>query len=242
MTVPSQPTDVWHVTENYWSINRSTENTQITSVNNSPPPKSANCLYGKSKAFGDVYLWSAVCDVLLLRCGHNDNQSATQPEHLWGETKPSLYKYSNIQIYTQFPSCSTLFESSSEQVTVGDWQTCCLVSFISYRIVCKLLNFEQEEKWNLYFLKTVRYLPCFVSSSDANEGNWLKNWNEFEILFHGQEWKSVPYKVQFKYGLHQSGLQTTTAFLTLKFSDLYLNILYVLAYNSYKTAIYFLAA
>ena len=107
-------------TETFWSINRITQNTQTTSVRNSSPPKAAHCVYRKGKAFGDVCLWSAVCDVLLLRCVHYDNLSATQPEDIWRETKPTI---PTNKFIPKFPSSSIVFECYSEQLIGGHCQT-----------------------------------------------------------------------------------------------------------------------
>ena len=66
-------TQYWCLTgpEKFWSINRITQNTQTATVSKSPPPKAAHCVYRKGEAFRDVCLWSAVCDGLVSRCGHN---------------------------------------------------------------------------------------------------------------------------------------------------------------------------
>jgi len=79
-----------------------------------------------------------VCGPLFVTCCYwgvvtTVNVSATQTEDVWSETMPSVQTNKFIP---KFPSCCTLFECSSEQVTVGRWQTCCLVSFNNYRIVC----------------------------------------------------------------------------------------------------------
>jgi len=130
--------------EKFWSINRITQNTQTASVSKSPPPKAAHCVYRKDKDFVDVCFWSAVCDVFLSRCGHNDNESATQPEDLRSETKPSVQTHQQRKLHPRSVLQYCVQKPPSEQVTGGREEICWLVSINSDRIFCRLLIYEQK--------------------------------------------------------------------------------------------------
>ena len=115
-----------------------------------------------------------------------------------------LYKHTANKIIYTFRLAVLCSKLPSQQVTSGRWQTYCLVSFNSIGTVFKLLSFKQEGKWTLYILKTVRYLQCLVSRSDAIESNWHKNRSEFEIFFHGQERTRVLQEPAWEFHLGQS--------------------------------------
>ena len=115
-----------------------------------------------------------------------------------------LYKHTNKQNYTHFPASSIVFDTT---IWTSDWWT---LRYLLFGIIQQLQNCVQaSEFWTRgknisVYSYTVKFLPCLLSNSNAIEGNWLKNWSEFQIFSHGQEGTSLLYDPAWDFELHQS--------------------------------------